>query len=231
MVNPADDSQPLIIHESWGQKFCFGSTPTAPALISEIFSDNYKILEKAIEFGPGDVILDLGACEGMFSIMLSRLFPLTRIIALEPVSKTYSQMLHNIELNGCSNILAHNIGVGKKEQQKAILNISKEFSGGSTAFCTFVPLDHYQEEVNIISLDSVFDLYHIKRLRLLKIDIEGGEYDALYSSTILSRIDYMTAEFHMNRKLEFESRRADGLRTWVSNQTNLIHCDIIRMAE
>ena len=221
----------ILTHKFQGYEFYFNSTPTAPILISEIFTDNYKILEKAVEFRPGDVILDIGACEGMFSIMLAKLFPFTRVIALEPILQTYLQMLSNIKLNNCTNIEAYNVGVGKKDQQKAILNISKKYSGGSTAFCTFVPADHYQEEVDIISLDNVFNLYHIERCRLLKSDMEGAEYDVLYSSTVLPRVDYMTAEFHMNSILTFQSRRMDALATWCGNQTNLIHVDFCRMAE
>ena len=110
--------------------------------------------------------------------------------------------------------------------------VSKDFSGGSTSWCTFNEEDHTKETVHLVTLDSIFERHHgIERCKLLKMDIEGMEYEALYATSILPRVDYMVAEFHMNRKLEFQGRRPDGLATWVKSQTNLIHMDVCRMAE
>ena len=79
--------------------FFFEETPTAPALVNEIFQDNYRIFERGIKFEPGDVVLDIGANEGLFSIMLAKLYPYLRIIAFEPVPRTFFQMIRNIGLN------------------------------------------------------------------------------------------------------------------------------------
>lgn len=220
----------ILTHEFKGQKFYFQNTPTAQALINEIFSDNYEVLKNGIEFLPGDVILDLGACEGMFSVMLSKLFPKTRIIALEPVPSTYFILLKNIGLNGTTNIEPYNVGLGKG---KGELFVSKDLSntGGSSSLFTFDPESHIKVAVNLIPLDDVFDLYKIKRCKLLKMDIEGAEYDVLYGSTILPRVDFATMEIHANRRLDFQSRRPDALAVWVSHQTKLFHVDFCRMAE
>ncbi len=222
----------IITHEFRGQTFSFTETPEAEVLINEIFADNYKVLEKGITFSPGDVILDIGANEGMFSIMMAKLFPETRVIALEPLPSTYFNLVRNKELNKCSNIEAYNVGVGSPGKHTATLVTNKNgMSGGSTSLCTFNPEHHNKTEVGLISLDEAFDLYSIDRCRLLKIDIEGAEYEVLYPSTVLPRVDYMTAEFHFNNKLDFQSRRPDGLIVWLTNQTKLIHADVCRMAE
>jgi FkbM family methyltransferase len=226
-------SQPIIEHEFRGVKFLFAATPTAPALINEIFSDNYEVLSKKIEFGAGDIVLDLGANEGIFSIFIAKLFPQVRVVALEPVPRTFFNMIRNISLNGCQNIQAYNVGVGKPGLSKIQMFASQDGtnSGGSSAMFTFRDDWHIKQDVNLISLDDAFELYKIDRCRLLKIDIEGMEYDVLYGSTKLPLVDYMTAEFHMNRRLEFQSRRLDALAIWCHNQTNLIHVDACRMAE
>jgi len=222
----------ILEKEFRGQKFSFHETPEAQVLIDEIFSDNYKVLEKNIEFSPGDIILDIGANEGMFSIMMAKLFPQTRIIALEPLPSTYFNLVRNKGLNSCSNIEAYNIGIGPPGKHTDILVTNKNgMSGGSTSFCTFNPDHHVKVEVGLISLDEAFDLYNIDRCRLLKLDIEGGEYEALYPSTVLPRVDFMTAEYHFNNKLDFKSRRPDGLIVWCANQTHLIHADVCRMCE
>jgi len=64
----------MIQLEYRGTQFYFEESATAQMLINEIFSDNYKIFEREVEFEDGDVVLDLGANEGMFSIMVAKLF-------------------------------------------------------------------------------------------------------------------------------------------------------------
>ena len=221
----------MIEHKFKEHTFQFEDTPTAPSLIAEIFSDNYKVFEKNIEFDKDDVILDIGANEGMFSIMMSKCFPHTRIIAFEPVPSTYLNLRKNIKNNNCKNVEINNYGVGKKGQTEVSMIVAKSASGGSTALGTFNPEHHYQVEVPVFTLDNIFDLCGISTCRLLKMDIEGMEYDVLYSSTVLPKVDYMTAEFHMNSRLEFQARRAEGLAVWVGNQTNLYHLELCRMCE
>ena len=222
----------IITHTFKNQRFYFTKTPTAPALVAEIFNDNYHVLEGGVEFKANDVILDVGANEGMFAIMMAKLFPMTRVIAIEPIPATYFHLVRNKGLNNCKNIETYNIGFGKSGQHTTTMNVAKSFSGGSTSFCTYNPNDHYQVEVGLISMDDAFDLYHIERCWLLKMDIEGMEYDVLYSAAhSLSQVDNMAIEIHINQQLEFQSRRADALAVWLSNQTNLVHVDFCRMAE
>jgi FkbM family methyltransferase len=222
----------MIEHEFQGHRFRFTETPNAKELIKEIFSDNYKVLEKKLTFSAGDVILDIGANEGMFSIMMAVLHPTVRVISLEPIKSTYDTLCANIRLNSALNAESHNFGVGKPGLISLSFITNKDGqSGGSTNYCTFNPETHERIDGQIVPFDSLFPRFSLDRVRLLKMDIEGGEYDALYPSKYLSRVDYMTAEFHMNRKLEFLGRRMDGLATWVANQTKLIHVDLIHMAE
>jgi FkbM family methyltransferase len=214
-----------------GTKFYFSNTLSAPGMVQEIFGDNYKILEKGVTFDPGDIIFDIGANEGMFSILMSKLFPQTRIISLEPIPKTYQTLVDNVRLNKCENISHYNIGVGKKGQKTAIMNVSKDYSGGSTAMCTYNAEDHDQVEVGMIGLDEAFELYGIDRCRLLKIDVEGQEYEVLYSSTVLPRVDSLVAEIHWNHRIEHCGWRPDGLVNWISNRTKVLHIQMINMAE
>lgn len=219
----------MIEIEAKGKKYKFIETKAAPLLIKEIFNDNYKVFQSKIEFSPGDVILDVGANEGMFSILMAKEFPETRIIALEPVPSTYATLVENLKLNEVKNVSAYNIGLGK--EKTTTLVVAKDFSGGSTKWCTFNPNDHIKVEVGLISLDDAFLLYGIDRCKLLKMDIEGMEYEVLYPSTVLNRVDYFTGEFHTNHKLDYESRRADGLVNWIVKQTKILQIEICKMAE
>ena len=214
--------------------FQFTNTPTSPQLIHEIFTDNYKIFSRGLQFQPDDIILDIGANEGMFSIMMAKLFPFTRIIALEPVQKTFFTMIRNIGLNNVTNIHPYNLGVGGRSNKSEIIYCDKVYSGGSSMVVT--PNFESQDIVNIevVAFDDIFDIRkfpEIDRIKLLKMDIEGAEYETLYNSTCLPRVDNMVAEFHINDRLTGMGYDINELATLVGSQTNLVYFEKMRMAD
>lgn len=213
------------------REFNFGLTPTAIQLIIEIFSDNYKILAGKLEFEQDDIVLDIGANEGMFSIFMAKLFPQVKVYAFEPVPRTYYQLIDNIKLNKCDNITPFNLGAGKKGQTTELLIVSKEYSGGSSAVCDFDPENHEQVVVDLVSLDEVFTMLKIPQCRLLKVDIEGSEYEVFYSSSVLPRVDYLVMESHWNNRIKLQGWNPQELQNWVSKQTNLLSFCCCKMAE
>ena len=209
--------------------FFFEETPTAPALVNEIFQDNYRIFERGIKFEPGDVVLDIGANEGLFSIMLAKLYPYLRIIAFEPVPRTFFQMIRNIGLNGVTNVEPMNAGAGKEIDLHAYMNVHKTYSGGSSLVDTFDPVNHERVNVALRPLDELIVPYG--RIKLLKIDIEGGEYEALYNCHNLDKVENIVAEFHINDRLIKQGRDINELATWVGSRSRLIYYDRCRMAD
>lgn len=220
----------MIEREFKGIKFQFEETGQADLLAKEIFGDNYRVFAKGIEIRPGDVILDIGACEGMFSIMMSKVFPESRVIAFEPVERAYGYLKKNIELNG-AKVEAYNLGVAKVSAQRTLHVGLNNFNGGSSGVMTFDPDKHFKQVTTCLSLDDLFDWCKIDRCRLLKIDIEGMEYEVLYHSSVLQRVDYITGEVHMNTVLDTDGYRMLGLANWLSDRTEIVHLEPCRMAE
>lgn len=216
----------MINFEYRGKKFYFEKTATAEQLVNEIFNDNYKVFEREVEIGDGDVILDLGANEGMFSILMAKLFPTARIIAYEPVQRTFFQMIRNIGLNGVINIEVVNEGVGKGD---GWMNVSNVHSGGSSCVDTLNPQTCHRVQAILTSIDGIFEKFGLDRVKLLKIDIEGSEHEALYDCKNLSRVDNMVAEFHINNNLIGKGYDMKELATWVGSQTNLVYYESCRM--
>jgi len=214
-------------------EFQFTNTPTAPQLIHEIFTDNYKVLERKLNLASG-VILDIGANEGMFSILMAKLFPTTRILSFEPVPKTFFTMIKNIGLNNITNIYPYNLGVGGKSNKSEIIYCDKTYSGGSSMVVKPNPDSQDMINIEVVALDDIFNptkFPFIDRVKLLKMDIEGAEYETLYNSTILPRVDNMVAEFHINDRLTGMGYDINELATWVGSQTNLVYFEKMRMAD
>ena len=218
----------MIELEYRGKQFFFNETPTAPSLVKEIFNDNYKLFDRGVALENGDVVLDIGANEGMFSIMIAKLFPGVRVISLEPVPRTFYQMVRNIGLNGVTNIEPVCVGVGKCD---GFMNVHKEFSGGSSLVDTFDPLNHIKTPVCLTSIDEIWERYKLHRVKLMKMDIEGGEYEALYPCHHMADVDNFVGEFHINKQLEAKGYDINELATWVGAKCNLIHYDRCKMAE
>lgn len=91
--------------------------------------------------------------------------------------------------------------------------------------------------VEVVAFDDIFnickfsEIAEIDRVKLLKMDIEGAEYETLYNSTCLSKVDNMVAEFHINTRLETMGYDIDELATWVGSKTRLVYFEKMRMAE
>jgi len=219
----------MIEKEFMGHKFEFEETPTAPQLVNEIFSDCYRVFSEKIPILPGDVVLDFGACEGMFSIMIGKIFPESKVYAFEPVKRTFNTLFANLYQNRMKNVHPRPYGIGR-EDGKVTVVVSKDFSGGSSAKITFNPEHHYTEEIDVRSLKSILDKEGISKVKLLKIDVEGMEYEALYYTDI-SMVEYLVGEFHTNRHLDYDGRRIDGLANFLGRKVKLVGMEACKMSD
>lgn len=183
------------------------------AILREIAEDHYRLAQ--IPLSAGDVVLDIGANVGVFSIYLAALHPGLRILAFEPVPETFAALRRNLRRNGIRTVEAHNLAVNG-DGRPLELRRAPGNSGGATALPA---LDPYMEASVVscpgISLDEIFRRNGVDRCRLLKIDCEGGEYEILQTTEMLSRVDYLRGEFHIS----------PGLReTGESISSLLLHC-------
>ena len=129
----------------------------------------------------GQVMYDLGACEGRFSIYAS--LRGIKVVSFEPEEKNFQVFKQNLELNAITenNLRAINAGVGEKAG-KAILNIGQPWEGGHQKV-----VDHGEvrndlnfnfvnkQEIAIVALDTFVEDKKNSFPNYLKIDIDGSE--------------------------------------------------------
>ena len=112
------------------------------------------------------VIVDVGAHIGIFSLIVARRFPKATVYAIEPDPDNYEQLLHNITLNNCSNIVPLNIAVSA-DYGSAIL-----YKSQSSVAHSIVESAGIGEPIKV----ETIPLSKFTKIDALKFDAEGAEY-------------------------------------------------------
>lgn len=160
---------------------------TDPIVVREIWEENvYEVTEN--HFNKGGVVIDLGANIGTFSIYAAHFGAI--VYAVEPEPHNREALEKNILLNNMNNkihILPYAISDYKGT---AVINDS---GGGSTIKDDGI----FGTEVEVMSLDNLFALYHIENVDVLKIDVEGAELEIVLgaSKENLNKCKYIAMEF------------------------------------
>ncbi|MEN6455485.1 MAG: FkbM family methyltransferase, partial [Prolixibacteraceae bacterium] len=81
----------------------------------------------------------------------------------------------------------------------------------------------------LMPLDEVVKKYG--PIKLLKMDIEGGEHEALSEFQRWNEVESMVAEFHINQLLAQRGYDIEKLAANVRERTNLLYFERCRMAD
>ena len=191
-----------------------------------------------IDFKEGDIVIDIGANVGMVSILLAKKFPFLKIYSFEPLKENYDNFIKNIELNNIPKgvITAENKAV-TKDGRLITMSINRANKGGSSTTDVISVnsiMTKENSQVESITLEEIFKKYNINKLKLLKIDCEGSEYEILYNvnTDILNNIENLIGEFHENKDLADEydiDKLCDYVSKYIKNYkvTKARHCFVM----
>jgi FkbM family methyltransferase len=152
----------------------------------EIFYDNaYKVLKDVYE---NSRVLDVGSHIGLFALLASRFTD--KIITFEPDERNRQIMLLNIAKNGLSeDILSLPFAINGTQSPTTIMHFYNN-TGNNT--CIPYPFN-CSKQVKVVNADINIYL----PCDILKLDIEGSEYDVIDSIKDLSQIGKaLTIEIH-----------------------------------
>jgi len=141
----------------------------------------------------GDYFIDLGANEGYFSILAGKLCGCSgKVFAIEPQRRLWNVILNNSIQNELINIQLLPIGIGSAKGKQP-LHLYPTINSGASSFSdslnfkisfSWLRKFLYGTQIAlIISLDNIKEIFP-KPVKLIKIDIEGFEYEALKGATI-----------------------------------------------
>jgi FkbM family methyltransferase len=129
----------------------------------------------------GDVFYDVGANVGFFSLMAARLVGVAGIVyAFEPVPANLTVLTANISLNQFKNIIVVPKAVARNNSRLHL--IITQHPGGAKLATVGTPLNSRIKTVvpvDVISLDEWLQESNARPPTLVKIDVEGAEFQVI----------------------------------------------------
>ena len=134
----------------------------------------------------GDICVDVGASIGYFTLMASKLVGTAgHVYALEPSPETFAKLESNLALNDAPNVTALRVAAGASEGY-ALLSMPPRENAGKASIVGRVgdPLPGGRDSnrvtrVSMRALDSLITPVEWHKVRVVKIDVEGYEVEAL----------------------------------------------------
>lgn len=140
-------------------------------LISGSFYE-FEYLKEMVKEIPADaVVVDAGGNLGNHSVYFSMFSKAREIHVFEPQKLVFQILERNLKLNGCRNVVAHNVALGAAPGHIQLYDQMPGNSGSTEFREASVGEDAYPVET--------IDALDLPRLDFMKIDVEGAELGVL----------------------------------------------------
>jgi FkbM family methyltransferase len=169
---------PVVI----GRKACrYGEMvyPLYDAFVGKAFHEYGEYSEKEVEFfcqviRPGDVVLDIGANIGAFTVPFAQLVgDRGGVFAFEPQPFIFNCLCANVALNSLPNVIVNRSIVSSKPGTQPIPSLDYSQPGNFGGFTCDEPRG--QIPTNVTTVDA----FELLKCDFLKIDVEGMEREVL----------------------------------------------------
>ncbi len=135
--------------------------------------------------------LDVGANIGEFTLIAAKLLSHGQVIAFEPIPRLARILRTNVDMNGLHHV--HLVAAGLSHRKGRVRFSRQDPMPGEQAndglFSLYPPSERDSSGVmsRVVRLDDVVRSLKIRRIDLIKLDIEGAELSALKGSRMTLR--------------------------------------------
>ena len=125
------------------------------------------------------IVVDIGANIGYVTMFCAKILENSgAVYAFEPQAENYKLLQQHIELNNFQNIVPQKFAVTSTPTTLRLYLATDNHGAHSTIFNADVMTENY-EEVQGLTLDSFVEEKRFSKLDLVKIDVEGAEFEVL----------------------------------------------------
>jgi FkbM family methyltransferase len=135
-----------------------------------------QVVSRALR--PGDVFVDVGANLGYYTLLGSRLVgEAGEVIAIEASPSVFAILEEHVRLNARNNVKLFNVAAADAPGHLDIYAGPRDNVG--TTSTLLGPKHRYEARVQALPLDELLRASDLQRVRCVKIDVEGGEFQVV----------------------------------------------------
>lgn len=146
----------------------------------------------------GGVFIDIGANIGLYSLTAAKLEGVS-VLAFEPYLPAFKILTENIYLNSFKNIESINKAIGREAKESKLYYNELESNLGMVS--EFPSEFTTQQSVDFVSLDDYLEVNKRGKISYIKIDIEGGEYNALLGMKVTLLTHQPVVQIEVNESI------------------------------
>lgn len=150
-----------------------------------------------LHLSPRDIVLDIGAHIGTFSMACLRKEPSLVLAAFEPDKDNVRICRANLaQWSGNAACFRAAVWRSDRDGEIPFHGYEGRFTGSGTAMPQMAQQGSPKTTVTTLGLDELLQMFGATRVRLIKIDAEGAEYPILLTSKRLAQVDEIIGEAH-----------------------------------
>lgn len=189
------------------------------------------VTELNLEDDDDRISIDIGANLGIYTLLLSHLYPKCKVISIEASPTIFEKLKLNCQLNNLlpgSNLVLLNKAVSDKDgtwvefyEKHSMSTMSKEFlTSISSKIITNKDDELHKEIVRTVTIDNLAETTNINEISFLKIDVEGAEVLVLKGAiNILTekKVRNMIIEYHSFENYDYAVKLLDEIGYTIIN--------------
>ncbi len=171
-------------------------------IYTEIFRGDEHLLVPGFSGEDADLVIDLGANEGFYTLKMKENNPRCRVIAVEPNPLAFEVLEKNVRSNGLTDVILVNKAICDGEGTMPFEIVPHVSAIGSRDLSLeerpwLKPEMIKTIDVECMTLSQLFERYAVEKTDIMKLDVEGMELDILRGGeAALATIRRIVVEHH-----------------------------------